>query len=48
MCLRVMAETLDHAGGNENMAKAGATMIAHENVKKRLKRMQKDGTYKSK
>ncbi len=28
-----MAETLDHAGGNENMAKAGATMIAHENEK---------------
>lgn len=26
----------DHSGGNENMAKAGATIIAHENVKKRL------------
>ncbi len=26
----------DHSGGNENMAKAGATIIAHDNVKKRL------------
>lgn len=26
----------DHSGGNANMAKAGATIIAHENVKKRL------------
>ena len=26
----------DHSGGNENMAKAGATIIAHHNVKKRL------------
>ncbi|MCA0152710.1 MBL fold metallo-hydrolase [Winogradskyella vincentii] len=38
----------DHTGGNENMAKAGATIIAHENVKKRLKGIQRDGTYKSK
>ena len=26
----------DHSGGNENMAKAGAVIIAHDNVKKRL------------
>ena len=26
----------DHSGGNENMTKAGATIIAHDNVKKRL------------
>ncbi|WP_411894299.1 MBL fold metallo-hydrolase [Winogradskyella sp. A2] len=38
----------DHTGGNENMAKAGATIIAHENVKKRLKGIQRDGTFKSK
>ena len=27
---------LDHTGGNELMAKAGATIVAHENVRKRL------------
>lgn len=27
----------DHTGGNENMAKAGATILAHDNVRKRLK-----------
>ncbi len=26
----------DHVGGNENMAKAGAVLVAHENVRKRL------------
>ena len=26
----------DHTGGNENMAKLGATIIAHDNVRKRL------------
>ncbi len=26
----------DHAGGNENMAKAGALIIAHDNVRRRL------------
>lgn len=26
----------DHTGGNENMAKAGATIMAHDNVRKRL------------
>ena len=26
----------DHSGGNENMAKFGATIIAHDNVRKRL------------
>ncbi|WP_282043951.1 MBL fold metallo-hydrolase [Winogradskyella flava] len=36
----------DHSGGNENMAKAGATIIAHDNVKKRLEAKQRDGSYK--
>lgn len=27
----------DHAGGNENFARAGATIVAHDNVRKRLK-----------
>jgi len=31
----------DHTGGNKNMKKAGATIIAHENVRKR---MSKDNT----
>jgi glyoxylase-like metal-dependent hydrolase (beta-lactamase superfamily II) len=26
----------DHAGGNENLGKAGAVIVAHENVRKRL------------
>jgi glyoxylase-like metal-dependent hydrolase (beta-lactamase superfamily II) len=26
----------DHTGGNENMAKAGATIVAHDNVRRRL------------
>lgn len=38
----------DHSGGNENMAKAGATIIAHDNVLKRLEVKQRDGTYKPK
>ena len=38
----------DHSGGNENMTKAGATIIAHDNVKKRLKGKQRDGSYKPK
>lgn len=38
----------DHSGGNENMSKAGATIIAHDNVKKRLKEKQRDGSYKPK
>ena len=28
----------DHTGGNENFGKAGATIIAHENVRKRMQR----------
>ena len=38
----------DHTGGNQNMAKAGATIIAHDNVKKRLEAVQRDGSYKPK
>ncbi len=38
----------DHSGGNENMTKAGATIIAHDNVKKRLEAKQRDGTLKPK
>ncbi|WP_299122176.1 MBL fold metallo-hydrolase [uncultured Winogradskyella sp.] len=38
----------DHSGGNENMAKAGATIIAHDNVKKRLEGEQRDGSFKPK
>ncbi|TCK67564.1 glyoxylase-like metal-dependent hydrolase (beta-lactamase superfamily II) [Winogradskyella wandonensis] len=34
----------DHAGGNENMAKAGATIIAHNNVKTRLLNPRRDGS----
>lgn len=38
----------DHSGGNVKMAKAGATIIAHNNVKKRLEEKQRDGSYKPK
>ncbi|WP_296382947.1 MBL fold metallo-hydrolase [Winogradskyella sp.] len=38
----------DHSGGNENMTKAGATIIAHDNVKKRLEAKQRDGSFKPK
>jgi len=38
----------DHTGGNENMANAGATIIAHVNVKKPLEGEQRDGRYKPK
>ena len=38
----------DHSGGNENMAKAGALIIAHDNVKKRLEEVQADGSSKPK
>lgn len=34
----------DHTGGNENMANAGATIIAHDNVKVRLQQPKRDGT----
>ena len=38
----------DHSGGNENMTKAGAIIIAHDNVKKRLEANQRDGSLKPK
>lgn len=38
----------DHSGGNENMTKAGATIIAHDNVKKRMETKQRDGSFKPK
>ncbi len=39
----------DHTGGNENMQKLGATIIAHENVRQRLATTAKrDGTFESK
>ncbi|EDP72445.1 putative secreted hydrolase [Flavobacteriales bacterium ALC-1] len=38
----------DHTGGNENMTEAGATIIAHDNVKKRLEAKQRDGSFKPK
>ncbi|RZN84777.1 MAG: MBL fold metallo-hydrolase [Winogradskyella sp.] len=34
----------DHTGGNVNMAKAGATIIAHDNVKARLLNPRRDGS----
>lgn len=34
----------DHTGGNVNMAKAGATIIAHDNVKARLLQPKRDGS----
>lgn len=34
----------DHTGGNINMAKAGATIIAHDNVKTRLLNPRRDGS----
>jgi len=38
----------DHTGGNANMAKAGATIIAHDNVKKRLQQPKRDGSFNPK
>ncbi len=39
----------DHTGGNENMAKLGTTIIAHNNVKKRIKDTpNRQGDYRSK
>ena len=35
----------DHTGGNENMGKAGAFLVAHENVRKRLGREQFSATF---
>jgi glyoxylase-like metal-dependent hydrolase (beta-lactamase superfamily II) len=31
---------IDHAGGNENLGKAGAIIVAHDNVRKRLQKGQ--------
>lgn len=36
----------DHTGGNANMAKEGATIMAHENVRQRLEQPGKDGNTK--
>ena len=37
----------DHTGGNVNMKEAGATIVAHENVRKRLNESFKNATEKS-
>jgi glyoxylase-like metal-dependent hydrolase (beta-lactamase superfamily II) len=37
----------DHTGGNINMKEAGATIVAHENVRKRLSESFKNATSKS-
>ena len=34
----------DHTGGNENMANAGATIVAHDNVRNRLTQPKRDGS----
>ena len=34
----------DHTGGNENMAKLGVKIIAHDNVRKRLEMPNRDGS----
>ncbi len=38
----------DHVGGNENMAKAGAILVAHENVRKRMSVEQFNATFNRK
>ena len=38
----------DHTGGNENFAKAGAIIVAHENVRNRMSVEQFDDFFKSK
>jgi cyclase len=35
----------DHTGGNENMGKAGAFLVAHENVRKRMSSKQFSATF---
>lgn len=37
----------DHTGGNENMNKAGATIVAHKNVRKRMSSKQDRGNGRS-
>jgi glyoxylase-like metal-dependent hydrolase (beta-lactamase superfamily II) len=36
----------DHTGGNENMGKAGAFIVAHDNVRKRMSTEQFNATFK--
>jgi glyoxylase-like metal-dependent hydrolase (beta-lactamase superfamily II) len=38
----------DHSGGNENMAAAGALLLAHENVRKRMSTPQETPTFNRK
>jgi len=38
----------DHTGGNESMGKAGAIVVAHENVRRRMSAEQFDSFWKSK
>jgi cyclase len=38
----------DHTGGNENMAKTGALLVAHENVRRRMGTEQFTAAFKSK
>ena len=39
----------DHSGGNENFTKLGATILAHDNVRKRIKETpNRQGTYRPK
>lgn len=38
----------DHTGGNENMQKLGATIIAHDNVRQRLESPKRDGSMQAK
>ena len=38
----------DHVGGNENMGKAGAVLVAHENVRKRMSVEQFNATFNRK
>ena len=37
----------DHTGGNENMGKAGAFLVAHENVRRRMSSEQFSATFQS-
>jgi cyclase len=38
----------DHTGGNENMAKAGAVLVSHDNARKRMSSEQFSSLFKSK
>jgi cyclase len=37
----------DHTGGNENLGKAGALLVAHENVRRRMSTEQFNATFKN-